>query len=295
MKYATIEYKGTEMVCAVFAEKKAVLPLMAAEGKDMQYLIEHYDVLRAECEREAAVCRGEDLLSLDDPQFRLLSPIPFPRRNIVCLGKNYLEHVKEIGGITGGPKDTAPDWPIYFTKAAFPCLEPGGTILRHETVTKYIDYEAELTVVMGKRGTYIPEEEALSHVFGYTIGNDISARDVQNRHVNWFKGKSLTTHCPVGPWIVTADEIPDPQNLTVQSYVAGELRQNGNTGDMIRSVAEIIHELSQGYELFPGDMIMTGTPKGVGMGFDPPRYLMPGNEVKCVISQIGELTNYLEK
>ncbi|MBR6504063.1 MAG: fumarylacetoacetate hydrolase family protein, partial [Firmicutes bacterium] len=256
---------------------------------------DHYDVLREECEREAAVRRREDLLSLKAPEVKLLSPIPYPRRNIVCLGKNYLAHVKEIGGITGGPKDTAPEWPIYFTKAAYPCLEPGGTILRHETVTKYIDYEAELTVVMGRQGLYIPEEEALEYVFGYTIGNDISARDVQNRHVNWFKGKSLTTHCPVGPWIVTADEIPDPQDLTVQSYVEGELRQDGNTRDMIRSVAAIIHELSQGYELFPGDMIMTGTPKGVGMGFDPPRYLQPGNEIKCVISQIGELTNYLEK
>ncbi len=295
MKYATIEYKGAEQVCAVFPEQEALLPLIVLEGKDLQYLIDHYDVLKDECEREAAVCKEESLLSLKDPEVRLLSPIPYPRRNIICLGKNYLEHVKEIGGITGGPKDSAPEWPIYFTKAAYPCLEPGGTILRHETVTASIDYEAELMVVIGKQGTYIPEEEALDHVFGYTIGNDISARDVQNRHVNWFMGKSLTTHCPVGPWIVTKDEIPDPQCLSVRSYVEGELRQDGNTRDMIRGVARIIHELSQGYELFPGDMIMTGTPKGVGMGFKPPRYLQPGNEVKCVIDQIGELTNYLEK
>lgn len=295
MKYATIHYKGEDRVCAVFPENHILLPLSTLEGADMQHLIDHYDLYRHECEREAEVCSTGDLLSLDDPEVQLLSPIPYPRRNVICLGKNYLEHVKEIGGITGGPRDSAPEWAIYFTKAAYPCLAPGGTILRHERVTKSIDYEAELTVVMGKQGTYIPEEEALRHVFGYTIGNDISARDVQNRHINWFMGKSLTTHCPVGPWIVTADEIPDPQCLSVRSYVAGELRQNGNTRDMIRSVARIIHELSQGYELYPGDMIMTGTPKGVGMGFDPPRYLQPGDEVRCEIDRIGVLTNYLEK
>ena len=226
---------------------------------------------------------------------RLLSPIPRPRRNIVCLGKNYLEHVKEIKGITGGPKDTAPEYPIYFTKAAYPCNGPGGVILLHSHLTKEIDYEAELCVVIGKEGIDLSSEEAEDLIFGYTIGNDISARDLQKRHVNWFRGKSLDSHCPIGPWIVEKKEFPLPLELDVRSYVNGELRQKGNTRDLIRNVPQIISDLSQGYRLYPGDMIMTGTPAGVGMGFTPPRYLQPEDEIRCEIQGIGSLVNYMEK
>ncbi|MBE6021086.1 MAG: fumarylacetoacetate hydrolase family protein [Firmicutes bacterium] len=292
MKFATLSYNEKETVCVINSENDTFIPIKTRSVPDMQTLIENFDEIIPELEEELTAAGSELEIPLTEAAF--LAPIPYPRRNIVCLGKNYLEHVKEIGGITGGPKDQAPDYPIYFTKAAYPCNHHMGTILRHPEITEKIDYEVELGVVIGKRGINISVEDALDHVFGYTIGNDISARDVQNRHVNWFMGKSLVTHCPVGPYIVHKDEIPDPQVLGIQSYVNDELRQNGNTADMIWGVAEIIHELSKGYELFPGDIILTGTPKGVGMGFKPPKFLNAGDKVLCRIEGIGELINYIE-
>lgn len=290
MIFATILYDGAERVCAVKREDNTFLPL-PDKKMTMQTLIEHYDFLKNDLKE---FCTASNASYLPMETGALLSPIPYPRRNVVCLGKNYLKHVKEIGGITGGPKDRAPEYPIYFTKAAFPCNHPGGTILLHRGITEAIDYEAELCVVIGKKGINIPVEKAEDYIFGYTIGNDISARDVQNRHVNWFKGKSLTSHCPIGPWIVHKSHFSHPLKLKIQSFVNGELRQDGNTGDLIRSVPEIIADLSKGYELFPGDIIMTGTPAGVGMGFHPPKYMNPGDEIRCVIEGIGELVNYME-
>lgn len=291
MIFATILYNGTERVCAIRREDQSFL-LLPDKKLTMQTLIEDYDFLEDDLKE---FCNSETALYLPLEMGQLRSPIPYPRRNVVCLGKNYLEHVKEIGGITGGPKDRAPEYPIYFTKAAYPCNHPGGTILLHREVTDSIDYEAELCVVIGKRGMNIPAEKAESYIFGYTIGNDISARDVQNRHVNWFKGKSLVSHCPIGPWIVQKEDLLHPLKLKVQSFVNGELRQDGNTADLIRSIPQIIEDLSKGYELFPGDLIMTGTPAGVGMGFHPPKYLNPGDEIRCVIEGIGELVNYMEE
>ncbi|MDO4482388.1 MAG: fumarylacetoacetate hydrolase family protein [Bacillota bacterium] len=293
MKFAALKYQGKETLCFVNSKKNTFFPVKNESAPDMQTLIDNYEHIESEVEREYRNIREHDWISLEEAEF--LAPIPYPRRNIVCLGKNYLEHVKEIGGITGGPKDTAPEYPIYFTKAAYPCNSHMGTVLRHPDITQKIDYEAELAVVIGKKGTDIPAEEALDYVFGYTVGNDISARDVQNRHVNWFMGKSLISHCPVGPYIVTKDEIPDPQKLSVQSYVNDELRQNGNTADMIWGVADIIRELSKGYMLYPGDIILTGTPKGVGMGFNPPKFLNPGDKITCRIEGIGDLINYIEE
>ena len=291
MKLATLKYCNHDVLSIINTERNTFIPVKNELASDMQELIEKYDSIKSGLEAELINCESEIPLS----KAEFLAPIPYPRRNIVCLGKNYLEHLKEIKGITGGPTDRAPEYPIYFTKAAYPCNHHHGIILRHPDVTKKIDYEVELTVVIGKKGTEIPKEKALDYVFGYTIGNDISARDVQTRHVNWFMGKSLISHCPVGPFIVTSDEIKNPQNLSIKSYVNGELRQNGNTSDMIWGVADIIHEISKGYELYPGDMIMTGTPKGVGMGFNPPKFLNAGDEIRCTIENIGELTNYIEK
>lgn len=289
MRFATIVYEKKEQVCLVDPDRNTFVPLPIP---DMQELITKYKEYLPQIRAAQEMLTASDCTSLRDAE--LLAPIPYPKRNILCLGKNYLEHVKEIGGITGGPKDQAPEFPIYFTKAACPCNKHQGVILRHPHVTQKIDYEAELGVVIGKSGINIPESEAMEYVFGYTIGNDISARDVQNRHVNWFMGKSLVSHCPIGPYIVQKEEIPNPQALKIQSYVNGELRQNGNTADMIWGVASIIHQVSQGYQLFPGDILLTGTPKGVGMGFTPPKYLEAGDEIRCVIEGIGELVNYIE-
>lgn len=293
MKFATLEYKDKEILCVLNPQNNGLIPISFESVCDMQTLIENYDEIKSEAEKTMLSADAENQIPLSEAKF--LAPIPYPKRNIVCLGKNYMEHVKEIGGITGGPKDKAPDYPIYFTKAAYPCNHHMGTILRHPGITEKIDYEAELAIVIGKRGMNISAENAMDYVFGYTIGNDISARDVQNRHVNWFMGKSLVSHCPIGPYIVHKDEIPNPQSLSIKSYVNDELRQSGNTSDMIWGVADIIQELSKGYEVIPGDIILTGTPKGVGMGFNPPKYLKAGDTVVCSIEGIGELTNFIEK
>lgn len=224
---------------------------------------------------------------------RLLAPIPEPRRNIVCLGKNYIDHVKEIKGLTGGGQN-APAAPVYFTKATHTVIGTGEAILSHPEITQKVDYEVELAIIIGKEGINIPKEKAEDYIFGYTIANDISARDLQVDHLQWFKGKSLITHCPMGPWIVHKSLIPFPVELDIRCYVNGELRQEANTRDMIFDIPTIISDLSRGYPLFPGDIILTGTPAGVGMGFELPKFLKPGDQVKCVIEGIGEIINRIE-
>jgi 2-keto-4-pentenoate hydratase/2-oxohepta-3-ene-1,7-dioic acid hydratase in catechol pathway len=180
---------------------------------------------------------------------------------------------------------------VYFAKRVAEAVRPGGEIQGHFDITERLDYEAELAVIIGKEAYRVPAEEAYEYVFGYTILNDISARDLQTGHKQWYLGKSLDGFTPIGPWIVTADEIPGRPKIRVQSYVNGELRQDGNTDDFIFDIAHCIHELSQGIRLLPGTIISMGTPAGVGMGFKPPRFLSVGDTVDCVIEGIGTLHN----
>ena len=184
-----------------------------------------------------------------------------------------------------------PVHPIYFTKPDHTVIATGGKIRLHGKYTQKVDYEVELAIIIGKPGTDIPAEKAEEYVFGYTIANDVSARDLQQDHTQWYKGKSLLTHCPMGPWIVHKSMLPLPLSLTIESYVNGELRQHANVSDLIFDVSAIISDLSRGYELRPGDIILTGTPAGVGMGFDPPKFLKDGDEVICRIEKIGDLVN----
>jgi 2-keto-4-pentenoate hydratase/2-oxohepta-3-ene-1,7-dioic acid hydratase in catechol pathway len=222
-------------------------------------------------------------------EVKLLAPA-IPTKNILCIGKNYYEHILEFDG-SDQDVEKIKERPIFFSKAISSVTGPDAPILLHEEVTNSVDYEAELAVVIGKRGIDIKKEDALSHVYGYTILNDLTARDLQQEHQQWLRGKSLDTHCPIGPWIVTADEIQDPQNLEIKSIVSGEVRQNSNTKNMIHSVAALIVELSKGMTLEAGDVIATGTPKGVGMGFHPPKFLQQGDKVEIVIENIGSLVN----
>lgn len=228
-------------------------------------------------------------LALDFHQIRLLAPIPDPARNLVCLGKNYEAHAKELKGQIFS--DKPPEFPIYFTKPEHCVIGPDETIKSHSHVTRRLDYEAELAIVIGKGGIDIPLEEAEDHIFGYMIANDISARDLQKRYTQWFKGKSLSTHCPTGPWIVHKSELPLPLELWVRCYINNELRQEGNTRDMIFDIPTIVSDLSKGYPLKPGDIILTGTPSGVGMAMDPPQYLHAGDVVLNEIEKIGFLVN----
>ena len=212
---------------------------------------------------------------------RLLAPIPSPARNVFCLGRNYADHAAERGA-------AAPDHPVYFTKPGTAVVGPGDDVVHH-AITKELDYEVELAVVIGTGGRDIPRAEALRHVFGYTIINDVTARDLQKRHNQWFKGKSLDTFCPMGPMLVTADEIPDPQALAVSLRVNGQTRQSSHTAKMIFPVAQCIEVLSQGMTLLPGDIIATGTPEGVGAATGT--FLRAGDRIEAEVEGIGILAS----
>lgn len=221
---------------------------------------------------------------------RLLAPIPRPRKNVFCVGRNYLDHVAE-GDRAAGRETTVPEHAQFFTKPANVVIGPGAWIPNHAAVTKALDYEVELVVVIGKGGADIPRERAFEHVFGYTIGNDITARDLQRRHGQWFKGKGLDRSCPIGPWIVPRADLPEPPDLRISLTVNGEPRQDSRTSRMIFDIPSILAVLSAGLTLEAGDVIMTGTPEGVGYAMTPPRLLQPGDRIAAAIVGIGVLEN----
>jgi len=227
-------------------------------------------------------------------QVRLLAPLPRPARNILCVGKNYRDHVQEVQSIAAGgaaPPDALPAAPIFFTKATTTVIGPGEPIPASSDPTQSVDYEGELAVVIGPGGRGIAAADALRHVFGYTILNDVTSRRLQGRHQQWFLGKSLDGFCPLGPAILTADAVPDVRQLRVQTRVNGELRQDGALSELIFDIPTLIETLSQCMTLEPGDLLATGTPAGVGMGFKPARYLKPGDRVAITIEPIGTLEN----
>ena len=221
----------------------------------------------------------------------LMAPIPVPRKNVFCVGRNYAEHIAE-GERAQNVKIGVTEHPVFFTKPATAVVPPNGDVLIFPSVSEAIDYEVELAVVIGKAGRNISKADAFDHIFGYTILNDITARDVQRRHGGqYFKGKALDGSCPIGPWIVTADALSDPHNISIGLTVNGDQRQNGKTSDMIFDIPTLIASLSEGLTLEPGDIIATGTPSGVGYAMDPPSFLKAGDTVVCEISEIGALTN----
>jgi 2-keto-4-pentenoate hydratase/2-oxohepta-3-ene-1,7-dioic acid hydratase in catechol pathway len=221
---------------------------------------------------------------------RLLAPIPRPRKNVFCVGRNYLDHVAE-GDRAAGRETSVPEHAQFFTKPANVVIGPGEWIPNHAGVTRALDYEVELVVVIGRGGADIPRERAFEHVFGYTIGNDITGRDLQRRHGQWFKGKGLDRSCPMGPWIVPRGDLPEPPDLRISLTVNGEQRQDSRTSRMIFDIPAILAVLSAGLTLEPGDVIMTGTPEGVGYAMTPPRLLQPGDRIAAAIEGIGVLEN----
>ena len=226
-------------------------------------------------------------------QVTLEAPLPRPRRNIFCVGKNYHEHAHEFarsGFDSSAAAGAVPDAPIIFSKVPDCVTGPSTPILIDPRASEAIDYEAELAVVIGKGGRGISRERALDHVFGYTIVNDVTARDLQGRHKQWLIGKSQDSFCPMGPWLATADEV-DLADTALRCWVNGELRQDANTRALIFDVPTLIETLSRGLTLWPGDIIATGTPAGVGIGFNPPKYLRPGDVVRIEIAGIGVLEN----
>ena len=222
---------------------------------------------------------------------KVLAPIPAPDQDIICLGVNYADHLKESREFLKGAFEENQSGAVYFGKRVDRAVADGEPVPSYPGLVDSLDYEAELAVIIGKDAKDVPEERAQDYIFGYTILNDITARDLQECHGQWYFGKSLDGFTPMGPWIVTANEFEFPPKLSLQSRVNGELRQNANTGDLIFGIAHIISELSRGMTLRAGTIISTGTPAGAGVGFKPPRYLKSGDVVECTIEKIGSLTN----
>jgi 2-keto-4-pentenoate hydratase/2-oxohepta-3-ene-1,7-dioic acid hydratase in catechol pathway len=228
----------------------------------------------------------------------LEAPIPRPERNVFCVGKNYREHATEFASsgfdASNSGAGAIPDVPVVFTKMPSSVIGPGKPIPAWMDPESSVDYEGELAVVIGKGGRAIASQDAMDHVFGYTILNDVTARCWQQQHKQWFLGKSLDGFCPKGPAIVTADEIGDIGKLELRTYVNGALRQRAKVGDLIFGIPELIESISRGITLVPGDVIATGTPAGVGIGFAPPKFLQAGDDVSIEIDILGKLQNPVE-
>ncbi|TNC29118.1 fumarylacetoacetate hydrolase family protein [Amycolatopsis alkalitolerans] len=240
----------------------------------------------------AGQAAGQPAVPLDS--VRLHAPIPVPRRDIYCVGKNYREHAAEFGRSgydSPSRSEELPDKPIIFSKATTAVTGPYDDIDPHHGVTNELDYEGELAVIIGRGGRGISRESAYEHVWGYTMLNDVTARDLQRDHKQWLLGKSLDTHCPMGPYAVTADEVPDIAGLELETTVNGENRQLALVKDLIFDIPDLIATLSAGMTLLPGDIIATGTPAGVGIGFTPPKFLVSGDVVEVAVTGLGVLRN----
>jgi len=241
--------------------------------------------------KEATESEKEFPFKLDEIQ--MLAPIPVPRQDVICLGINYEEHAKESARFKKEAFELNAQYPVYFSKRVNEALGQNGKIPSYDTVVDSLDYEVELAVIIGKDAKNVSKEHAKEYIFGYTILNDMSARNLQTRHKQWYLGKSLDGFTPMGPWIVTEEEIPYPPELDIQSFVNDEPRQNGNTRDFINDIGDVIEDLSRCMVIKAGSIISMGTPKGVGMGFEPPRFLKTGDEVICRIEKIGTLSNQI--
>ncbi|MDH3281747.1 MAG: fumarylacetoacetate hydrolase family protein [Gammaproteobacteria bacterium] len=231
-----------------------------------------------------------DQSRVDRGRVTIVAPIPRPRKNIMCLGWNYAEHAAESAA-AAQREVKLPEYPIIFTKSVTSVTGPEAAVPHDPEVTTELDWEVELGVIIGTGGKRITAEDALDHVFGYTVINDLSARDLQFRHKQFFLGKSLDAACPMGPCIVTADELADPQDLDLKCWVNGELKQDSNTRHQIFDIRRVIATLSLGMTLEPGDIIATGTPSGVGFARTPPEFLSAGDVVECEVAGIGRLRN----
>ncbi|MGN1401470.1 MAG: fumarylacetoacetate hydrolase family protein [Bacillus sp. (in: firmicutes)] len=293
MKLATVKHQNKVVTVAVNKDATALLPLQQAaaacfrEGHPSLATME--DIISGGKEvvdliRRLVIDPRTQWLTAEEAEW--LPPIPRPQKNIFCVGKNYADHAIEMGS-----KKDIPQHVMLFSKAPTTVIGHNEPIPLHAGVTDALDYEGELAVVIGKRGKSIKKEESSDYIFGYTILNDVTARDLQSRHKQFLLGKSLDGSCPMGPYIVTKEELPFPEALHIMTKVNGEIRQNGNTGQFIFPIAEVIETLSRGMTLEPGDIIATGTPAGVGKGFKPPKYLASGDIIEITIEQIGTLRN----
>ncbi|MCI6698870.1 MAG: fumarylacetoacetate hydrolase family protein [Lachnospiraceae bacterium] len=289
MKLLTYKENGIQKLGVASKDGEKVYDLARADisYRDMNDLIEH---LTNEQRHKIQTLVQKEEGGIAYNEIEKCAPIPKPNQDVICLGVNYGAHVREAEKFEKkeyGKRNDA----IYFSKRVNEFVPDGGIIHLHADIEHHMDYEAELAVVIGKKVEGVNVDEALDYVFGYTILNDVSARTLQRRHQQWYFGKSLDGLAPMGPWIVTADEIAGNPILNIKTFVNGELRQSACTDQLIFNIPEVISELSRGMTLLPGSIISTGTPAGVGMSYDPPRYLKAGDRVDCEIEKIGTLHN----
>jgi 2-keto-4-pentenoate hydratase/2-oxohepta-3-ene-1,7-dioic acid hydratase in catechol pathway len=296
MRFITFRHRS--QITAGLALPEGVLPLAdaaltAGESADVSSvlsIIRGGEAALAACRRLAssAAAKPEGLIPLS--QVSLLAPLPAPARNVFCVGRNYLDHVKE-GAAARNVDLKLPEVPQFFTKATHTVIGPNALVRLDPKLTQRLDYEVELAVIIGREGRDIAPSAAFDHVFGYTIANDVTARDLQRRHEQWFKGKSLDTTLPLGPWIIDREEIGDPASLELSLTVNGQERQRAQVAQMIFDIPTIIASLSAGLTLDAGDIIATGTPSGVGFAMTPPQFLQDGDRIVARIDRIGELRN----
>lgn len=283
MKIVQFHYKKSHQQVGVLSENH-VIPI--EEYSSTLELIRDWSNIE-----QKELCNSDVRIPLSE--VNLVAPI-IPERNVFCVGWNYLKHYDESVGKREGQEVDLPDRPTFFSKLPTTIIGPDKDVALHEKHTSKLDWEVELAIVIGKEGRDITEADAADYVFGYTIANDISARDLQRAHgAQWFKGKSLDRTCPLGPALVTVDEIQDPQNLFIRCSLNGEVMQDGHTSRQIFNVRRIISELSAGLTLLPGDVILTGTPEGIGNARTPPIFLKNGDLIECEIENIGFLRNHI--
>lgn len=280
------------MYISTFEYNSSVFAGVYSKGADMVYPTDYANVQEL-IEKNLPVLYYKEK-GIPVHKVKNLSPIPYPKQDIICLGINYAEHAEESAKYKKEAFGGERPYPIYFSKRVNKAVPDQGYIDGHFDVVDSLDYEAELAVVIGRDAYNISKTQVYDYIFGYTILNDVSARNLQTRHQQWYFGKSLDDFTPIGPYIATEDMFDRPPVLSVKSYVNGELRQNGNTSLMIFDIPYVVSQLSRGMTLKAGTIISMGTPSGVGMGFDPPKFLKKGDVVKCEIEKIGTLTNVVK-
>jgi 2-keto-4-pentenoate hydratase/2-oxohepta-3-ene-1,7-dioic acid hydratase in catechol pathway len=285
MRLITFEIGGTPAAGFIDGDDAVI----CAEGPDARHAV--LDLIVGGGDAAAWRERGQRRVPLADT--RLLAPIPEPRRDVFCVGKNYHAHAAEFhsSGFDSSAKEEVPSHPVIFTKATTSVCGPGDTVLGSLDPTNSVDYEGELGVVIGRRAFQVGKADAMDHVFGYVIVNDVTSRELQKRHNQWVIGKGLDTFCPMGPWIATTEEVGDVTALELVTEVNGEERQRARVSDLIFDIPTLIETMSATMTLLPGDIIATGTPVGVGIGFKPPKYLQKGDTMRVAVTGLGALEN----
>lgn len=296
MKVLTYQVDEKERVGFLSADGQWIYMIesLGMEYRDMKELIRGIspsEIQLAEYMAKKAPYEISEARAIPVSDVKILAPIPAPDQDVICLGVNYMEHLKESDTFLKGAIKAEQAYPVYFGKRVGRAAADGEAVPSYPGLVEGVDYEVELAVIIGKDARDVTEDRVQDYIFGYTILNDVSARNLQDNHKQWYFGKSLDGYTPMGPWIVTANEFEFPPRRAIQSYINGELRQNANTEDLIFGIPHIVSELSRGMTLKAGTIISTGTPAGAGVGFHPPKYLKSGDVMECRIDGIGTLTN----